>query len=115
MATAFGTIVALFVLFFNSFYEWKTVEAYSQIAYGYNEESNNGELVKVANIQPDKRKGNTKVFPENKELLGDTLAGVASSEISVHEMLASGQIAPRKKVVEMMKWDVETDTEDINE
>ena len=45
MATAFGTMVTLCVLFFNSFHEWKTVEAYSQIAYGYNKESNDGELV----------------------------------------------------------------------
>lgn len=114
MATALGTMATLFVLFFNSFHEWKTVEAYSQIAYGYNGESDSGELVKVTDIHPDKRKGNTKVFPENKELLGDTLAGVASSESSVHEMLAEGQIVPEKKVAEMMKWDKETETDTKN-
>ena len=113
MATAFGTMVTLFVLVFNGFHEWKTVEAYSQIAYGYNEESENEELVKVTNIQPEKRNGNTKVFPENEELLGDTLAGVASSECTVHEMLVTGgKIAPGKKVIEMMRWDiVDTDAE----
>lgn len=111
MATAFGTMVTLCVLFFNSFHEWKTVEAYSQIAYGYNKESNDGELVKVTNIQPDKSKGNTKVFPESKELLGDTLAGVESSECRVHEMLSSEQMVSRKRVVEMMNWYVDMDAD----
>lgn len=103
MCTALGMMVTL-LLSFNCFHEWKTVEAYSRIAYGYNEEPDREDLVKVINIQPEKKDGDTQILPENKELSGDTLAGVAREKRSIQEVLDSGQLASGKKVMEMMEW-----------
>lgn len=100
----FGILVVLLALLFDCRGQWQAVEAYSTIAYSEKEESDQENLVKVTNIQPEKKKKATQVKPENSELFGDTLAGVASETYMAQKKWFGKKPLRSKTTMEWMDW-----------